>query len=429
MTLLKQIYTDTAFQDNKGLPFHRWVNWIAGFSESFVEEALKRHLPNRNPDITVLDPFSGIGTTILTSYLKGYSSVGYEINPFPAFVTRVKHEAIHDLDIDALSDSTSEFLSYMANTRRKPVSQAPQGFRTRMEFYSPSVLVKVLRAWDFFDTLRVNTPLYDVFRVAFASTMVSYSNYSYEPSLGSRPASGKPLVDDADVAGAIATKLKEIYNDIVWARKVAINNSKFNIVNESFFDAEMEHDSVDLLITSPPYLNNYHYIRNTRPQLFWLGFAQTSTDLHYLETNNYGKYWQTVRDNKYTCSLELSSLKLQRIIDKIRAVETDRSVYGGHGWANYATEYFNDTLRFLQKTGDVLKPKGKAVIVIGNSILKGVEVPTDQVFAYTAKELNFAKVKNIQVRKTRIGSSIVGSGLRTAGKKVLYESVVEIEKR
>jgi DNA modification methylase len=259
--------------------------------------------------------------------------------------------------------------------------------------------------------------------------MVSFSNYSYEPSLGTRPASGKPLVDDFDVANTIAAKLREMYKDIAWAKEVAINNSEFRIINGSFFTSALEPESIDLLITSPPYLNNYHYIRNTRPQLYWLGFAQGSSDLHYLETDNYGKYWQTVRDSKYSCSLSIKSRWMQQVIDKIRAIESDRSVYGGHGWANYACEYINDTVRFMQKVDVVLKKKSKAVILIGNSILKGIEVPTDKIFADIAKEIGFAETKIIKVRKSRIGSSIVGSGARSAGKQVLYESVVEIEKR
>jgi DNA modification methylase len=428
MNLLGQSYTDTAFQENKDLPFHRWVNWIAGFSELFVAEALERHLPYRGKQFTVLDPFSGIGTTMTTSYLRGYSSIGFEINPFPAFVTRVKYSAIHDLDLDGMKSEITHFSEFMAQSKRPHLSKPPSGFKTRMEFYSPKVLEKVLHAWDFFEMLRDRPEFYDVFRLAFGAVMVSFSNYSYEPSLGSRIASGKALINDYDVSGTIVAKLKEMYQDLIWARKVAINNSSFNLINDSFFSSDLKPESVDLLITSPPYLNNYHYIRNTRPQLFWLGFAQNSADLHYLETNNYGKYWQTVRDSNYRCTLKIKLHKLQKLLDKISAVESDRDVYGGRGWANYACEYFNDTLSFLNKTKTVLKKGSKAIIVIGNSILKGIDVPTDEVFSLIAKNLGFKEVKITKVRNTRIGSSIVGTGLRTAGRKTLYESVVEIEK-
>jgi DNA modification methylase len=422
-----KIYTDTAFQDNKELPFHRWVNWIAGFSELFVNEAINRHLPKGNRESLILDPFSGVGTTPVTSYLRGCSALGYEINAFPAFVARMKYKAIHDLDLKALNESIAQFAAFMQH-RGAPSSNEPPGFRTRIPFYSPQVLKQVLRFWDYVDTLRGNELIYDMYRLAFSAVMVSFSNYSYEPSLGSRPGSGKPLINEADVTGHIKKKLQQINDDVVWARKDLINNASFRIVNESFFHSDLEEESVDLLVTSPPYLNNYHYIRNTRPQLFWLGFVQSSADLKRLETDNYGKYWQTVRERNYKCALALDSPWLKKLLKQISSIEKDRAVYGGEGWANYACEYFNDTVHFLKLVKRCLKKKSKAVIVIGNSVLKGIDVPTDKVFEHVAEELSFRKVKNIMVRDARVGSSIVGSGVRTSCKKRLYESVVEIEK-
>ncbi len=46
----------------------------------------------------------------------------------------------------------------------------------------------------------------DVFRLAFAATMVEYSNYSYEPSLGRKSAVGRPEVEDFPVTETIAGK-------------------------------------------------------------------------------------------------------------------------------------------------------------------------------------------------------------------------------
>jgi DNA modification methylase len=75
-------------------------------------------------------------------------------------------------------------------------------------------------------------------------------------------------------------------------------STKTQIINSSFFDCQkhLETASVDLVITSPPYLNNYHYIRNTLPHLYWLGFAEKPNDTKTLEHQNFGKYWQTMRE-------------------------------------------------------------------------------------------------------------------------------------
>src|SRR5439155_2240873 len=67
------------------------------------------------------------------------------------------------------------------------------------------------------------------------------------------------------------------------------------VISDSFLNAlhHLDARSVDLIVTSPPYVNNYHYVRNTRPQLFWLGFVRKPSELKQLETQNFGKYWQT----------------------------------------------------------------------------------------------------------------------------------------
>ena len=49
--------------------------------------------------------------------------------------------------------------------------------------------------------------------------MVSFSNYTYEPSLGSRPGAGKPLIAKADVHSTILRKLSEIVSDIRWIKE------------------------------------------------------------------------------------------------------------------------------------------------------------------------------------------------------------------
>ena len=48
---------------------------------------------------------------------------------------------------------------------------------------------------------------------------------------------------------------------------------------------------MDLVVTSPPYLNNYHYNRNTRPQLYWLGLVESTRELKEIEQRNFGKFW------------------------------------------------------------------------------------------------------------------------------------------
>ena len=87
-------FRDSAFSRNRELPIHRWVPWIAGFSSQFVDDCLAKYLKSGNPQTTwVLDPFSGVGTTLVESYIHGLNVVGFEINPYAVLASRAKLQA------------------------------------------------------------------------------------------------------------------------------------------------------------------------------------------------------------------------------------------------------------------------------------------------------------------------------------------------
>jgi len=430
VTKLNGGFNDSAFGDNKTRPIHRWIPWIAGFSSEFVRDVFSQYLPVRSSAVaTVLDPFCGVGTTLVEGMLLGYNTVGFEINPYAALAARAKLEAAF-VSPSQFQKYIHKFEDYMlGNGRNGAFAAPPQHFNTRIPFFGEKTQEKVLRAMRFIRGIRV-PPIADLFSLAFGSVMVSLSNYSYEPSLSSRPAVGKPLQEDAPVLETILNKLLAMKSDILWCRSEIEKFSRIpggRVIEDSFMNAPqyLGRDSIDLVVTSPPYLNNYHYIRNTRPQLFWLGFARKPKDLKRLETENFGKYWQTVRDAE-ALSLNFEHPDLQRLVDEIRSINAERESYGGPGWANYAVSYFNDTDRFCEVLSAVLKPKAHAIVVLGNSILQGVEIPIDNILADLAGRHGLQTAGIHIIRQKRVGASIVASSVRQGTRTTasLYESAV-----
>ena len=405
-------FSDPAFASNKTTPVHRWVPWIAGFASNFVQDALSRHLDRKG---VVLDPFAGVGTTLVDAIIEGHSAVGFEINPYAALACRTKLNA-YRIDLMALTSQIArlyEFWKAEASTDYVPQSSPPKGFKTRDDFYSPKVLRKVLIIQDFINTIE-ETELRDLFRVAFASTMVRYSNYSYEPSLGRRVAAGKDKIEDFPVLQAVTGKLVDMADDIAWFQeRLPHGLPDSRIIVDSFLRCEnyLTPGSVDLIITSPPYLNNYHYNRNTRPQLYWLGLTSKPADLQSLETMNFGKFWQTVRNGDEVL-LKVPSRNLERKLEILRAKSPERGQYGGAGWANYVATYFNDSDRFLSQAKRQLRIGGHAVIVVGNSIIQGIEFKVDQLMAELAEIEGFTVVDVRHVRSKRVGNSIIDSSVR-----------------
>jgi hypothetical protein len=425
-------FRDPAFGDNKSLPVHRWVPWIAGYSATFVDDVIAVYMPKRKTAM-VLDPFCGVGTTLFQAALHGYKAIGFEINPYPALAARAKLSA-PTIDVTAFEEVLEqlEIVSQGWKTMAVPAGITPPPLKSRLPFFSPAIESQVLHALSFLHSIESES-LANLYRIAFGAVMVSVSNYTYEPSLGSRPAAGKPLITEANVGEVLLTKLRQIQTDIVQVQE-KIQGRRLGascVVHADFFSAheQLETDTVHLMVTSPPYMNNYHYVRNTRPQLYWLDFIASPKEQKHLETHNFGQYWQTVRDSE-PIALIFDHEGLSEILQELRTIRTDHAAYGGRGWANYVTTYFNDCYRFMAILRRVLAPHGVGVVVIGNSIIQGLDIRTEQLLGEIGVMQGLTLEGVYCLRDKRVGASITQSSVRqgTRSKATLSEFAVVLRK-
>ena len=426
-------FSDTAFSDNHKRRMHRWVPWIAGFSGSFVMDVIDGVTSNGRR-LHILDPFAGVGTTLVEAMWNGHSATGFEINPYAALACKLKSQAAtYDLGRFALAlDRFDDFADEGAERDGIPQSVVPPRFKSRVPFFSPSIERQVLACMDFIraeDTDWIRA----LFQLALGSVMVGFSNYSYEPSLGTRAGAGKANIEHADVFGIVRRKVGDIHDDIAaFQRAVAgfEERPEATLHERSYLrdGRRVSAESIDLVITSPPYLNNYHYIRNTRPQLYWLGLVDDPAEVKSIERASFGQFWQTVRSGAEV-ALQPQVSGLKELLRDLRGRNADRGAYGGPGWANYAATYFNDCRSFCRTTRPLMRPEGRLFVVIGNSILQGLEVQTDRIFAGIAESEGFETLGIHEVRKKRTGNSVVNSAVRigTVSRPTrLYETVVEL---
>jgi DNA modification methylase len=398
-----------------------------------VDSVLAAYLGRRKSAV-VLDPFAGVGTTLIQSVIRGHNVVGFEINPYAALAAETKLKALRVKP--QILDHTIEAMQLDARSWRNgrvATDIEPQSFRSRIPFYSPKIKKQVLNALAF--TSKINDDrVRNLFRIAFGSVMVSFSNYTYEPSLSSRPGAGKPLIEDADVAATLLEKLRHMRADIEWLRSEANGTRPGNgrIYNEDFFAGvrRLESGSVNLMITSPPYLNNYHYVRNTRPHLYWLGLISSPEEQRPLEERNFGTFWQIAREKDHV-PLAIKHRGLERMLIQLSKLNPEKGQYGGRGWANYAASYFNDCDRFLVALKRVLARGGTGVIVVGNSILQGINIPVQDLIGDIAKMRGLAVEGIYRLRDKRVGNSITTSSVRMGDKSkaTLDESAVVIRRR
>jgi hypothetical protein len=118
------------------------------------------------------------------------------------------------------------------------------------------------------------------------------------------------------------------------------------------------------------------------------------------------------------------------MISRLRKIRAEKGAYGGAGWANYVTTYFNDSLRFFTELNRVLRPNAMGFIVVGNSIIQGIEFKVDELLADLALETGWNSATIERVRSKRVGASITQSSVRrgSVNKASLYEAAVILEK-
>ena len=116
-------------------------------------------------------------------------------------------------------------------------------------------------------------------------------------------------------------------------------------------------ESVDAVLTSPPYLNAIDYMRGHKFTLVWLGYS--ISELRATRSNNIGSEKYPDRGSDESAADE--------ICDELPLACTlpDRD-YG------ILRRYVLDLAQMMAELSRVLKPNGPAILVVGNSCLKGV---------------------------------------------------------
>ena len=152
----------------------------------------------------------------------------------------------------------------------------------------------------------------------------------------------------------------------------------------SFGDARslpIEDNSIDAIITSPPYLNAIDYLRGHRLGLVWLGYR--ISDLRNIRSNNIG------------AERAPDVLANNEIFDNIAAAMGDVAELPSR-YRAMVNRYSQDVYNFMSESARVLKPGGEAIMVIGNSCLKGKFIRNSDAIIQASLTLNLSLIKEIE---------------------------------
>lgn len=240
-------------------------------------------------------------------------------------------------------------------------------------------------------------------RLALAKALTtSISNLKFGPEVGVGPA--KP---DASVILPWLKAVSRIAEDLHTLRDVEDASSVVYRADSRRILGTLESDSVDTVITSPPYPNEKDYTRTTRLESVILGFLNSKEELRALKqelvrSNTRGVY-KADDDDSWISEHE----KIRRIADSIEARRVELGKTSGFErlYGRVTKLYFGGMARHLAELRRVLRPGAHLAYVVGDqaSYLR-VMIRTGQLLADIAESLGY-EVVNIDLFRTRLATA------------------------
>jgi hypothetical protein len=171
---------------------------------------------------------------------------------------------------------------------------------------------------------------------------------------------------------------------------------------------------VDAVITSPPYVNRYSYVWNTRPHLYMLGFMTTAKQASELDKRTIGGTWGTATSVLAKGTYAPINEAVDAVVTPVSALIREKD----NLMANYVVHYFNQLTTQILELERILSPNARLAYVVGNSWIKDTYVETDVMLGEIIERLDLG-YRTTDIHRFR---------RRHSGKR-LYESIVYATKK
>jgi DNA modification methylase len=290
------------------------THWIYPYKGKFHPQMIRAllNIIGLQKGDTIFEPFSGSGTTALESQLLGINFIGIDISPLCVLQGKVKTQAIYAID-DIIK---------LKNTLISKLK--PSLFSQENNFYNVLDEIEDENIRNFYKLARL---------LAISDT--SRRGRSFEQSFIKNL---NLMIDSVKDYAEIIDKLKLELGDI----DIELGDAR---------DVKLPDDSIDGIITSPPYSIALDYVQNDAHSLEDMGYNLTDIRENFIGVRGKGKE----RVELYNTDMEKSYSEMYRI----------------------------------------LKPNKYAVIVIGNATYQEREVKTVEFTIDFMTELGFRLEKNI----------------------------------
>jgi len=402
--------------DYRGEKTKTFTHGIHTYPAMFIPQVARRLLETYSKkNDTICDIFCGSGTALVECKLSERNVYGIDLNPLAIFLAKAKTISIKP------SKLTKEYFSLLAKIEKISDKDTEKPDFNNIDFwFKEKVIIQLAKIKKAILTIK-NKGIRNYFLVSFSETVRIASNTKNGEYKLVRIKKEKLENYNPDVLGIFKKKTEanikgmtafyEKANKNIWTKIIYGDSSKDNGIKDN---------SIDCIITSPPYGDSrttVAYGQFSRLSAQWIDIFEDPNKASGVDNELLG--------GKASKTLEhsLSSSYLKDSLDKITRKDEKRakdvlSFYIG----------LNDCLKQAYK---ILKPKKYFCLVIGNRLVKQVRIPTDFIIAELGEKIGFTCedvfVRNIPGKRMPIKNSptnVVGELEETMTK----ESIVILRK-
>ncbi|MFW9958842.1 MAG: hypothetical protein ACFFCT_12290, partial [Candidatus Odinarchaeota archaeon] len=318
---------------------------------------------------------------ILEGLLNNRKCIGIDIDPIARLLTKVKTTPLNPSSLQlAAASLVMQIQKLDSSSEYSP--NIPQ-FHYRDNWFRPFVLRELAIINDSIDIVSSSLPtetcqdIKDFFRVIMSSIIRDMSNA--DPHC-TRTVLRKKVVKNIS-PGDTLSRFKEVL--LQQSRNMAdfanvcdgLKFLKVSIPETNALNTGLASETVDLAITSPPYINAVDYPRTHQLEMYWLGFLGDGP-LSKLKRTYIGT--ETVYKNEYENLRTFGIATLDSLIERIYRQDPRRSYI--------VFKFFSDMQRQLSETLRVLKPGGRYCLAIGNNVIRGLRINSHDILAQIATE-------------------------------------------
>ena len=316
---------------------------------------------------SVLDPMAGSGTVLRYALEQGHRALGFDLDPLSVLIAKVWTTA---LDCKRLRRHAAQVAAEARDLERTSVElpwiDADAETRAFVIYWFGRKQRKRLRALAWILHGRRGA-VADALRLAFSRLIITKEP---QASLARDTAHSRPhrVLDrsDFDVIAGFEKSAEWLARQL--EEQAPLGSCRVRVGDAR--DLKMvAGNSIDAVISSPPYLNAIDYMRGHKLSLVWLG-------------HQVGALRET-RSNLVGTERGPDGETINAVSELVRSIEPPRGF--SRRLNRIADRYAGDMVRVLREMERVLKPGAPATLVIGNSTVEGSFVENAQLIQRAAE--------------------------------------------